>query len=513
MTTALLITWLGAAQAGLPCGTMAQFDDFIGSTPEALPPRPPSDEKGVRDAMSGVCNGTEVSDNFILKWGLDAPPADDEVELIMASLEDSWNHQLEIMGHSAPYGTDEYLFNVYVGDSGGCAPSADGKGGYYTTDWQGWPIIVLSQGVFNNLDYGQTTVAHEFYHAVQHAENAYTTRGPVQWWWEATAMWVEAEVYPGTEDYYSFLHGYAFEPHLQLNAFSPLTGLKLLEEYHQYGAAIWPRYLTEYVTSWTTIRDSWHLGEPDGDPIEFIAEVLAEELGADIDDVFGDFAAHNATWDYYHGDNIASYLDYKSETTEYRSRDRRITDVITSAGTTSWSSPPSSTLPQRYGYNTLRMYNPPEGEITLRFKGESRGSFEGNPGSEARWTVRTVLDSGNRLSYADLPVEEGEGELTISTSGTEDDLYLVIAVSSPSWNEGETFNYQYQFDASETTGGGSSSGGGSSGTGTPDVDGGMRAYQPREKGGGCSQVPGAAGSAWGVMMLGLLIRRRQDRGW
>ena len=109
--------------------------------------------------------------------------------------------------------------------------------------------------------------------------------------------------------------------------------------------------------------------------------------------------------------------------------------------------------------------------------------------------------------------EGGEGELTISTVGTEDDLYLVIAVSSPSWNEGETFNYQYQFDASKTTGGGSSSGGGGSGGGTSSVNTGPRAYQPREKGGGCSQAPGATGSAWGVLMLGLLIRRRQHRGW
>ena len=222
--------------------------------------------------MSGVCNGTEVSDNFILKWGLDAPPADDEVELIMEALETSWNHQLEIMGHAAPYGTDDYLFNVYVGDSGGCAPSARGVGGYYTTDDEGWPIIVLSQGVFNNLDYGQTTVAHEFYHAVQHAEGAFAARGSVQWWWEATAMWVEGEVYPGTEDYYSFLYGYAFEPHLQLNAYTGLTSAGLLEEYHQYGAAIWPRYLTEYVTSWTTIRDTWAYGRHDDDPIEYIAE-------------------------------------------------------------------------------------------------------------------------------------------------------------------------------------------------------------------------------------------------
>ena len=502
MTPLFTLLLVGQAQAGLLCGTMDRFEDFIASSPRVLPPRPPSDAKGVRDAMSGVCNGTEVSDNFILKWGLDAPPADDEVELIMEALETSWNHQLEIMGHAAPYGTDDYLFNVYVGDSGGCAPSARGVGGYYTTDDEGWPIIVLSQGVFNNLDYGQTTVAHEFYHAVQHAEGAFSARGSVQWWWEATAMWVEGEVYPGTEDYYSFLYGYAFEPHLQLNAYTGLTSAGLLEEYHQYGAAIWPRYLTEYVTSWTTIRDTWAYGRHDDDPIEYIAEVLAEELGQDIDDVFADFAAHNATWDYFHGENILAYLDYMSESTSYGDRDRRITEIVASAGTGStWNSPPTETLPQRYGYNTLRMFSPREGDTTLRFKGEATGS----DGSTSLWTVRAVVDSGSRVSYTDMPISDGEGELTLSMTGTEENLYMVVAASSPRWNEGETFNYQYQFDAPASSSG--SSGGGGDSTGA--APSGPTAYQPRDKGGGCTHSPGNP-AGWGVLALGLLVRRRQD---
>jgi len=484
---------------------MEQFDAFIASTPAPLPPRPPSDEKGVRDAMSGVCTGIEMSENFILKWGLDAPPADGEIALIMEALETSWDHQLDIMGHAAPYGTSDYLFNVYVGDSGGCAPSARGVGGYYTTDVEGWPIIVLSQGVFSNVDYGQTTVAHEFYHAVQHAEGAYSARGTVQWWWEATAMWVEGEVYPGTEDYFSFLHGYAFEPHLQLNAYTPLTGDGKLEEYHQYGAAIWPRFLTENVTSWTTIRDTWALGGANDDPLEYIAEVIAEESGEDIDDVFADFAAHNATWDYYHGDSILSFLDFMSESTGYGDRDRRITEVIGSAGTgSSWRVPPPDTLPQRYGYNTLRMFNPPEGEITLRFKGDA----EGSEGSASRWTVRTVVDSGNRVTYQDVPVDDGEGEMSVEMTGTEDNLYMIIAVSSPRWNEGETFSYSYQFDAPDS--GGSSGGSGEDNTGAA-APSGPTAYQPRDKGGGCSHAPGAP-LGWAALFLALLVRSRQDGG-
>ena len=109
---------------------MDRFDEFIGVDPKVLPPRPPNAEKGIRDAMTGVCNGEITSDNFVLKWGYDRAPADDEIEQIMAALETSWQYQLNVMAHARPYGTDSYLFNVYVGDSGGCAPSANGMGGY-----------------------------------------------------------------------------------------------------------------------------------------------------------------------------------------------------------------------------------------------------------------------------------------------------------------------------------------------------------------------------------------------
>ena len=130
-------------------------------------------------------------------------------------------------------------------------------------------------------------------------------------------MWVEGEVYPATEHYYSFLHGYAFQPQRQLNAYKYSTEADVLEEFHQYGAAIWPRYLTEYVTDWRTIRNSWSLAGELADPIEIIRLDLANEYGEDLDVVFGDFAAHNATWDYLHGDNMSDYLDFTSESTGY----------------------------------------------------------------------------------------------------------------------------------------------------------------------------------------------------
>ena len=506
MVAATGLSWSTPVLAGLPCGTPALIDTFTQTTPKILPPRPPSPSKGIRDAQAGVCSGQETSENFVLKWGGDAVPATSEIDQIMDALETSWQHELNVMNHAHPYGTSDYLFNVYVGDSGGCTPSAFGMGGYYTTDSEGWPIIVLSQGVFDNPDFGQTTVAHEFYHAVQHAEGAYATGGDVQWWWEATAMWVEGEVYPATEDYYVFLYGYAFQPHHQLNAYQyPGTGA--LQEYHQYGAAIWPRYLTEYMTSWETIRDSWSEASAYDDPVDMVASMLDKP----IEEVFADFAAHNATWDYLHGDNIAAYLDYISESQSYGSQDRRITDYVTSSGTGErWQDPPIDTLPQRYGYNTIRMNRPGKGTVTVRFEGDETGGS----GSEASWQVRVVREMSSRAEYETVFLDEdGTGEADIEVKGTEDALYLVASVTSPAWNEGETFNYQYQIDAKDTDGGS-----GGDGPGPQDDDplpsGGS--YQPYSKAdSGCSAAPLDSRDRSLILLFvalaGLVSRRQQYR--
>ena len=490
------------AEAATKCGTLAFFEDFVHVVPQSRPPRPPSPFKDTRDAQTGVCSGIEVSENFVLKWGGDAPPATDEIDQIIAALETSWQHELNIMNHAHPYGTGDYLFNVYVGDSGGCTPSAYGMGGYYTVDAEGWPFIVLSQGVFNNPDFGQTTVAHEFYHAVQHAEGAFVSGDEVQWWWEATAMWVEGQVYPATEDYYVFLYGYAFQPHHQLNAYQyPQTWV--LEEYHQYGAAIWPRYLTEFVTTWDTIRDSWSNGGEWDDPVEVVAAMLDE----DIEEVFADFAAHNATWDYHHGDNIAAYLDYISETQSYGNKDRRITDYVATSGTGErWNEASPDTLPQRFGYNTIRMNRPEAGHVIVRFEGEPAGL----EGSASSWRLRVVREMSTRTEYEDVALVDGVGEATIDIEGTELALYLVASVTSPAWNEGETFDYRYQLDAGEVTGGGGNGGSTDPGGNAGATGGGS--YQPYSKAeGGCSGLPYRRGSApvlWFLAVVGLLSGRR-----
>jgi hypothetical protein len=475
------------------CGTPEFLDMTLASVQMAVPPLPPGPTKGTREAH-GACAGSATSENFTFKWGADAPPSPDEIEQILVALERAWDTELNEMEHAHPYGSDSHLFNVYFGDSGDCAPSAYGMGGYYTTDTEGWPMIVLSNGVFDDRDYGQTTVAHEFYHAVQHAEGSFANNEEARWWWEATAMWVESVVYPSTKDYYTFLHGYAFQPHRQLNSYTyPENGV--LEEFHQYGAGIWPKYLTEFESDWTLVRDSWATSGPDDDPVEVIRVLM----GSDLDEVFADFAAHNAVWDYFHGNEMEAWLDYMVDVSGFGSQDARIVDTVASGGTsTEWQTPPQDTLPERYGYNVIRMSSPNDGTMVVRFQGELMGS----QGSESKWLIRVVREKDHGIEYEELVVIDGEGQLTLRDVGTELAIYLVVTVSSPAWRSDEVFAYTYQMDM----GVGSQSSGSSS---TPMSWGSSFDDSESEKGCACSSTSFSLRSVWWWLpLIGLICRRR-----
>ncbi|MBU1319767.1 MAG: hypothetical protein KKG33_03840 [candidate division Zixibacteria bacterium] len=79
----------------------------------------------------------------------------------------------------------------------------------------------------------KVAIAHELYHAVQFYYDAFMA----SWWMECTAVWMEDEVYPATNDNYNYF-----------DEFWPVPQLSLLDEsdfQHMYGSFVWPKYLTQ----------------------------------------------------------------------------------------------------------------------------------------------------------------------------------------------------------------------------------------------------------------------------
>jgi hypothetical protein len=144
--------------------------------------------------------------------------------------------------------------------------------GYCTTDekirdkapWDRWAYCVVDNDYSSSefpsntpLENLQVTVAHEYFHAVQYAYD-FAEDG---WFLEATAAWVEDELYDAVDDNRQYLAASPLrQPKRSMDWFSPQTG------YH-YGIWIWFRYLSERFPKSqgglpTIVRDMW--GKADG---------------------------------------------------------------------------------------------------------------------------------------------------------------------------------------------------------------------------------------------------------
>ena len=430
----------GLDEARPPCGTPAMLR-VLGPAPRMhVAPPGDFDEKDARDAY-GTFPNEEEGDNFIVKWGDSGRVDEDAVEALLAAFENAWAVEIGEMGMPVPSGTESTLFNVYIGDTGDGTPDGYGTSGYYTRDEDNYPMIVVSRATLDDAAWASGTATHELFHALQDATGRYSYEGDSAWYWEATAMWIEGEVLPEEDDYVAFLFGYGLLPHLPVSFFDyPDTGA--LQEYHQYGAMIFPRYVSEIAADWELVRDSWT--EPlDADSPQDALAILLEERGVDFADAFGDFAARNATWDYADGELYREWMEWYAD--YYRSDDHRVVAEVDYVGTDGVVAAPEDTLPGRYGYNVVTLPRPVDAGLTVRFE----GAPEGSKGSAADWRVTLVREpeAGGPV-YVPLTLKGGVGELALTDVGDER-LHLVVAAVPGAARNEEVFAWSYAFTPSD----------------------------------------------------------------
>jgi MYXO-CTERM domain-containing protein len=478
------------------CGTPAFLPALVGRPrlpARALPP--PSGEREERDAYGEFPNEIE-GEHFVVKWGDSGGVDEAGVEALLAAFENAWSVEVEEMGYPAPAYSDAYYFNIYVGDTGSGTPDGYGTSGYYNTDSDGYPMIVVAAETLSDPTWARGTATHEFFHSLQDVTDRYDYTGESAWYWEATAMWMEGEVLDGYEDYMAFLYGYALLPELPVYFFDyPDTGA--LQEYHQYGAFIFPRYISEIAADWEVIRDSWVVDLDADTPQDAIATLLADR-DIDFADTFGDYAAHNATWDYADGDRYAEWVDYYGD--YYRADDHRIVADVDSDGTDGLVAAPDDTLPGRMAYNIVAVWRPGNDPLRVSFE----GAAEGSRGSPADWRVTVVIDRDGGPEYVPVPLAGDAGDVLVPAAVDADAVYLVAAAVPVNARADETFAWSYGFvpepAAEDDTA--------SDLPRTPDVDGG----DGKVAGCGCVSTgtpPGALFTAFAGM--GLLAARRRTR--
>ena len=476
-----------------------QIMSALGELPERVsyPAPPNTGEKLERDSGYDLPN-QERSENFVVKWG-DSWDRPSEVAALLETLEIAWSSIVGEMGYPHPVGADEYLVNIYIAESGEGSPSSFGAAGYQTYDSEGWVMIVMNPSVLSGNSGDLSTAVHEFFHAVQGAMGTFEYWGKGAWFFEATACWIEPEVLEEDLSYFQFLFGYALIPNYPLYFFDyPDQGV--LPEFHQYGAFIFPRYLSEWYGDATLIKEMWERPTLDNDPLTTL-ETLIEEDGVDIRELFDDFAAHNAFWDYSDGDHYELWVEYYAR----NMREWDCSEVVShewkgSAGVMEEAD--EECLPEDYGYNVLSLEDPAGEGVMISFEGASAGEKLG----VADWRARVVVDRGGDLEYLPFELVDGVGSMLLCDDSI-DEVKLVVSVFSSNPKNGETFDYSYELTSADDLPGCGDEGVDSGlDTGLDTGDDGGEGEEPAG-GCGCDSTGGQDGWIAALALLPMLIRR------
>jgi len=254
-------------------------------------PRPPSSEKLLRDAYEVTANQM-LTDNFALRWGNSGGVTHTKITQLADAFEEAWAIYIDEEDHPLPIGADTYRLNVYIGDSGNGAPDGNGAKGYFWYDSEGWPMIVVAADTLEDPDSADITATHELYHAIQAATERFTYEDDSAWFWEASATWAAATVYPDNIWHASNLFAYAFLPHYPANYFNYADSTDV-QDFYQYGAFILPLHLTEVAADRSLVREVWTDTGPEGDPLSVLIRLM-DERGLDFNEAFLDHAARMA---------------------------------------------------------------------------------------------------------------------------------------------------------------------------------------------------------------------------
>ena len=381
------------------------------------------------------------TENFAIKWG-DAEydeyahkginPVDlnnngipDLIDKWAEYLEKSWEVEVNGMGLKKPKGSQENLIDVYIANTSSKKPKLESTDYAYTATYSGnIPYLVVNNFLPNthNDDTDQevgaikVTAAHEFSHTIQFAYD----RNEAQWWQEASATWMEDEVFNEVNDYYQYLDKGAWSAR-------PEIALTRANGEHEYGDVIWVKYLSQYYGGSKVFKDVWKLCE------KYSAlsahKIFFEKNETTLSKAFKDFSARNATMkvSFIEGDHYAPVSTIMEHDT-YPVIDERIE---------SFPKPPSY-----LGANYIKFTNGNGKTLRVTFNGSKR--YEGR---KIKWGAVVVkIDSNGLPEVNDIELDSDQkGSIDVTGFGSNyPEVYLVVSVlSGGPGNFRQGVSYQY----------------------------------------------------------------------
>ena len=264
---------------------------------------PPTSEL-VDQESHGAIDNVAYSDRFALKWGPDMSLDEATIDRILSDFAIARDTQVHDWEMNDPTGYGGTYFNVYIGDTGGAVPSVLGNAGYYTLDGAGYPMIVLNKDMLGDVGYAKSVIAHEFFHAVQHSHEAYFYEDTGLWYWE-TASWAGPD---GSREH-RILWVSAVVRTQTTGGSVPSQPRRIrwpASDLHQYGAFIFPWYISEELHVAEAVLASWRIGSISDDPMRILESILTEDVVAEA---LAQHAARSITWDYDRGEEFRAHVE------------------------------------------------------------------------------------------------------------------------------------------------------------------------------------------------------------
>lgn len=217
----------------------------------------------------------------------------DYIEKFAEILDNVWMKEVDEMGFEAPPsdGTEggDGLLDVYLAD-------LDAYG--FTNINIGDPVStvhIILENDYNNFpctqeDCMKVVAAHEFFHTIQfQITDDIDNYG---WWMEASATWMEDELYPDINDYINYLDRWFQHPELPLDTFE--------NDIYQYGTSVWVKHMTEnYGTE--VVFDVWNNIKNGDSALTGIEKVLIAH-NSSLQEEVKNLRVDNLTYNYTDGE-------------------------------------------------------------------------------------------------------------------------------------------------------------------------------------------------------------------
>jgi len=387
------------------------------------------------------------TEHFNIKWGGDADYDNSTIEMLGEALEDAWDIEVEEMGYPQPAGSDEYYLDFYIGNSGDDVPEINFQGAY-TTIYEDYPYpayIVMHPDLLASTSVTRDVTSHEFFHVIQFGivnRKGCFYGNDDRWWWEATAVWMEDEVWDDINNYAYFIDAYTDAPWESLHSQKKF--------YYQYSRCIWAKYLSENHGGRDAIYSIWTTCDRRG---VFVGtdDYLTNYDGYSLGRAFSEFMAKNAVLDYEEKDLYES-LHYEF-----------VREAVHSAYPVSATVDASGTTPRYLGANIIEFlssYVDGPMDLAIGFNGDSSSHSY-----SVRWRAQLLIEMyDGSYQTGIIPLDE-DSDGSVSIEGFGGDVVRVFLIPSVvEWKfaggENQGVSYAYAAQLEEPSGGDDDDGGG-----------------------------------------------------